>query len=123
MEEVNDQKEILKETNMFYQKLYSAPSLQIDIIKKISHCNFNKLTNSEAEELEGETMKNDKSPGSDGFTAEFLKFFWIDIRLYIVRSINYSYNIKGMSNAKTIGYITCIPKPNKSKNSWKTGDL
>ena len=37
MEEVNDQKEILKETNMFYQKLYSAPSLQIDIIKKISH--------------------------------------------------------------------------------------
>ena len=54
--EVNDQKEILKETKTFDQKLYSAPSLQNDddIIKKISHCNFNKLTDSEAEELEGE---------------------------------------------------------------------
>ena len=54
--EVNDQKEILKETKTFYQKLYSAPSLQNDddIIKKISHCNFNKLTDSEAGELEGE---------------------------------------------------------------------
>ena len=132
MEQVNDQKEILKETKTFYQKHYSAPSLQNDddIIKKISHCNFNKLTDSEAEELEGEikytevltflkTMKNDKSPGSDGFTAEFFKFFWIDIGHYIVRSINYSYNIKEMSNVQKLGIITCIPKPNKSKEFLK----
>ena len=130
--EVNDQNEILKETKTFYQKLYSTPSLKNDddIIPKISHCNFNKSTDSEAEELVGginytevlafvKTMKNDKCPGSDGFTAEFFKLFWIDIGHYIVRSINYSYNIKEMSNVQKPSIITCIPKPNKSKEFLK----
>ena len=33
-------------------------------------------------------MKNNKSPGSDGFTAEFYKFFWKDLRTYISKAIN-----------------------------------
>ena len=64
-------------------------------------------------------MKNDKSPGSDGFTAEFLKFFWIDLHYFIIRSINYSYSIIEMSNAQKLGVITCIPKPDKPKHFLK----
>ena len=66
---------------------------------------FNKLSDDEANRLEGEItysevlsylkgMKNGKSPGSDGFSTEFFKFFWIDLGYFIVRSINYSYSIK-----------------------------
>ncbi len=36
-------------------------------------------------------MKNDKSPGSDGFTAEFFKVFWNKLGPFIVRSINYTF--------------------------------
>ena len=33
-------------------------------------------------------MINEKSPGLDGFTVECFKFFWIDIRVFVLRSIN-----------------------------------
>ena len=36
-------------------------------------------------------MKNEKSPGLDGYTVKFFKFFWIDIEVFILRSINYGY--------------------------------
>ena len=38
-------------------------------------------------------MKNDKSPGSDGFTAEFFKVFWIDIGKFIHWSINFGVSL------------------------------
>ena len=34
-------------------------------------------------------MKNEKSPGLNGFIVDFFKFFWIDIRVFVLRSINY----------------------------------
>lgn len=36
-------------------------------------------------------MKNNKSPGSDGFTAEFFKFFWSDLSQFIEKSFQYSF--------------------------------
>ena len=99
-------------------------------MEKLSNFNFNKLTDEEAEQLEGEikysevltslkNMKNDKSPGSDGFTAEFFKSFWMDIGNFIVRSINYSYSIKEMSCVQRLGIITCISKSSKPKQYLK----
>ena len=99
-------------------------------MEKLSNFNFNKLTDEEAVQLEGEikysevltslkNMKNYKSPGSDGFTAEFFKLFWMDIGNFIVRSINYSYSIKEMSCVQRLGIITCIPKSNKPKQYLK----
>ena len=37
------------------------------------------------------TMSNNKNPGTDGFTAEFFKFFWKDLGKLILRSLNESY--------------------------------
>ena len=31
-------------------------------------------------------MKNNLSPGSDGFTVDFLKFFWLQVGAFIVNS-------------------------------------
>ena len=37
------------------------------------------------------SMKNLKTPGNDGFTAEFFKSFWIDLKLFILKSLTYAY--------------------------------
>ena len=64
-------------------------------------------------------MKNNKSPGLDGFTVEFFKFFWVDIGAFILRSINYGYRNGSLSVTQKQGLITCLPKPNKSRLSLK----
>lgn len=82
---------ILNCQKRFYEKLYDTTNI-IDerSIKSILGENYNKLSNADAEKLEGEilyseltqalkNMKNDKSPGLDGFTVEFFKFFWRDL--------------------------------------------
>ena len=55
------------------------------------------MSENEAEFLEGdikyselaEALKNmKKTPGNDGFTAEFFKFFWIDLKMFVLNSLN-----------------------------------
>ena len=67
-------------------------------------------------------MKNEKSPGLDGFTVEFFKFFWIDIGICVLRSLNYGYAKGSLSVTQTQGIITCLPKPNKCRyylKNWR----
>ena len=64
-------------------------------------------------------MKNNKSPGLDGYTVEFFKFFWVDLGYFIMRSLNYGYRIGSLSITQKQGVITCLPKPNKSRFSLK----
>ena len=64
-------------------------------------------------------MANNKSPGSDGFTAEFFKFFWVDIGQLLVRAINCGYEIGELSSTQKEGIITCIPKGDKPKQFLK----
>ena len=42
-------------------------------------------------------MKNSKSPGMDGFTAEFFKIFLVDLGKFIVKSVNYAYKNGSLS--------------------------
>jgi hypothetical protein len=37
-------------------------------------------------------MTNGKSPGSDGYTVDFYKFFWEDIGPLLYRSLYLAYN-------------------------------
>ena len=60
-------------------------------------------------------MKNEKSPVLDGYTVEFFKFFWIDIGVFVLRSINYGYRTGLLSVTQKQGIITCLPKPNKCR--------
>ncbi len=69
-------------------------------------------------------MKNMKSPGSDGITAEFYKqkLYWNDIKLYYINSINYSYEHGSLTELQKQGIITLLPKNNKdtlSLDNWR----
>ena len=58
-------------------------------------------------------MPTGKSPGSDGFTSEFYKVMWNDIKIPLIRSINAGYHKKKMSVSQRHGIITLIPKKGK----------
>ena len=113
----------------FYKNLYTENSeINDEEIDSVLGDNSNKLTDSESNRLEGEikytemaqalkNMKNGKSPGQDGFTVEFFKFFWIDLGFIILRSLNYAYQTGSLSVTQKQGIITCLPKPNKNRQS------
>ena len=130
---VTDQKEILKETESFYKCPNSKKNNESEHIELDSYTDSDavtKLTNVESEKLEGllslaeisETllkMKNDKSPGLSGFSADFLEVFWKHLGQFVLRSINYGYAIGKLSESQRQGIITCIPKEDKPKQFLK----
>ena len=67
-------------------------------------------------------LENDKSPGCDGFTTNFLKFFWTDLKLLIFDSFRYSFENNLLSDEQRRGILTLTPKPNKDLrylNNWR----
>ena len=130
-EEFTNTADILKCQANFYKDLYTQEKLDRNIsISSVLGKNDKKLSDKESQELEGEisyseltfalkNMKNDNSPGLDGFTVEFFKFFWIDIGCFILKSLNYGYCTGSLSITQKQGVITCIPKPNKSRFNLK----
>ena len=64
-------------------------------------------------------MKNSRSPGTSGFSADFYKFFWKKIGHFLVRSLNEAFYINKLSDTQTQGLITCIPKGDKPKQYIK----
>ena len=128
-------KYVLNCQKQFYEKLYdNVNEINDDTpIENIIGENETKLSDAEAEAIEGEityaelakalkNMKNEKSPGLDGYTVEFFKFFWIDIGVFVLRSINYGYRTGLLSVTQKQCIITCLPKPNKCRYNLKSGD-
>jgi hypothetical protein len=129
--EVTHQKDILVQQKLFYQTLYESrgtiftdehlKSFFDDNNPYISKLGQDKKLNLEGELTPQETlfalklMKNGKSPGMNGFTTEFYKFFWI-------RSFNHGYEKGHLSVTQRQGVITCLPKEGKSKfyiKNWR----
>ena len=66
------------------------------------------------------------SPGSSGFTGNFYKFFWRNIKHFVVRSANYSFDIGSLSIQQKLGIITLLPKGLKDKRylaNWRPLNL
>lgn len=124
----------MKEVKTFYENLYKKREVNCckasDLERDLKDCNFNKLSVEEQMSLEGEItideascvlqkMNNDKSPGSDGFSTEFLMFFWRDLKSFVVKALNYGYIIGELSVTQKQGIITCLPKDNKPRHFLK----
>ena len=99
-----DQNLILNQVKIYHKNLYSSRD------NTLNDCNLSyiieettpTLTDQESLTLEGnitcediltalKLMKNGKSPGTDGFSVEFYKMFWSDLKQYILRSYNHAF--------------------------------
>ena len=126
---IHDSNLITQEVKTFYENLYASRE------NNIVHCNIDNintptLSQEESDSLEGpitlqealssiKQMKNDKSPGSDGFTAEFFLILFHRLGTFMVRSINYGFYSGQMSVTQRQGVIVCIPKEGKDKQFLK----
>ena len=124
---LTSQNEIKDEVKSFYKKLYEK---RLDNDMNFEEFDCPKLTDVEKDSLENaitwnemlyslKSMKPNKSPGPDGFTAEFFKFFINDIGQFLLRSFNEGFEKGELSVSLRQGSITLIPKENKSKRFIK----
>ena len=81
---ITEQNQNLKETGQCYEKIYSGKEDSLNDI--LSGHTIPKLNQNESDKLEGlltlselstalKNMKNNRSPGTDGFPCEFLRYF------------------------------------------------
>ena len=82
---IKDQDQVLNEAKLFYEKLYSSRDselLDINIETELDGYSVPKLNNEESTSMEGllnyeeiafslKSMSNNRSPGTDGFSADF----------------------------------------------------
>lgn len=130
---ITNQKEILHETSKYYENLYSCRDNtlnNIDLNIYMQNSNMPKLNEEESAQLEGiltheeagqtlKNMKNNKSPGTSGFTVDFFKVFWKQLGNFVVRAINFGFQQGELSITQQNGLIVCIPKENKFRNNLK----
>ena len=131
---INEQAKILNEIKTFYQSFFNSYDQKLENInlnEYLSNYHVNKLTSEQAKTLEGEItiselghalkcMKNGKTPGIDGFPADFLKLFWPKLKYFIQSSINYSYKHGELPLTLRQCIISCLSKGNKDRT--RTGD-
>ncbi len=128
---VTNPREILDVQRDFYKKLYSSKNTnELDSDLFLDNEFIKKLNKQQQVSCEGHitvdevkkilsSMSNNKSPGSDGYTVEFYKFFFRDIGLFLVKSLNYAFHRGELSITQNQGVITCIPKGKKAREYLK----
>lgn len=123
----------MEKVKSFYEKLFKNADYElsdIDLESTMQPHNIpklNKLTSNILDEnfsksgilsvLKG--MKNNKSPGSDGFTAEFFMFFRADRKNYITKAIKQIFLSGELPLSQRLGVILCLPKGDKPRQFLK----
>jgi len=122
---VTDPNRILEIEKDFYVKLYTEQNSLFDennefvannAKKKISQTSFDLCEKPlDCDEFHKALlgMSNNKSPGNDGLTVEFYKFFWDNIKDLVTDSLNHAFQKGEMSIEQKRGVITLIPKKDK----------
>ena len=130
---LSNQQEILIEVKNYFSNLYENKDVNFEeeeLDSLLLDINIPKLSEDTRERLEApllleelsyalKNMKNDKSPGPDGYTSEFYKFFWKDLKYFLLRSYNEGIKKGELSITQTQGIISIIPKGNKTRELLK----
>ena len=133
--EVSSQKDINNELHNFYKNLYSnrCTTSSSEVSNMLSRMDLKVLNQNEKElcksylteeELYNALMEmnEDTSPGNDGLTVEFYKYFWIDVKFTYIASVIEG-KLKGvMSTSQRQAIIKLIEKKDKDKlkvKNWR----
>ena len=138
VKEIKEQKEIEKEVRNFYGELYSNhdANIKVNSIEEFLEADFDslpKFNNEVCASMEGlltleevtkylKKTKNNAAPGSSGFSTEFYKFFWIDIKHRFLNAANKSFQDEQLPISQSYGVITLLPKGEKEKcflKNWR----
>ena len=131
--EVSDQKHILNELKSYYSNLFKSQDLQLEnfyLNELLYAYHVNKLDNLQSESIDGpltyteihmalKQMKNNKTPGIDGFPAEFFKVFWKQLGMLILKALNNSFEKGTLSTSLRQCLIVCLPKKGKQRQFIK----
>ena len=72
------------------------------------------------------TMESNKTPGTDGLTSEFYRYFWNAVSKFMVESFNHALQHGSLSISQRQGIISLIPKKNKNAEyltNWRPVSL
>ena len=136
---VEDQKTIEKEIYKFYKDLFSCKDnfIEIDSIQTFLGPqgieNAPTLSEGDKVAMEGKITveemtkyikkcKNNVAPGSTGFTYEFYKFFWRNLKTFVINSVDHSFEKNRLSVCQSLGIVSLIPKGEKDKRyltNWR----
>ena len=136
---ITEQRSIENEIYTFYKKLYENRDMEMNnnsieqFLEESNVVDLPKVTESQKMAMEGnislielsnylKKSKNNVSPGSSGYTNEFYKFFWRDIKQFVIKAVNYAFEKGRLAASQKLGIITIIPKGEKDKrflNNWR----
>ena len=130
---ITENVDILKSIESFYRSLYSRRTLDSPRLLLTSLGNDKRVPDITKESMEGTlsvyecknalfSMPSNKSPGCDGLTSEFYKYFWNDIENIVVNALNFAYFNECLSNTQSRAIISLISKPGKDKlylKNWR----
>ena len=130
-EVVCGQKEILKYIAEHFTDTFGNHDTENDAENYLSSINLATLNESECEVMSKDitldeinvalhSMKHNKSPGSDGFPAEFYKFFWSSLKCFVTRMFEESYSNAALPQSLREGIIILLPKNGRPRDQLKS---
>jgi hypothetical protein len=126
-ETITNSVEVLEYETKFYKNLYTENETHNNIeniTNEFIDENLPKIDNDDMELCEQQItleeiggalkeLQNGKSPGTDGFTPDFYKFFWCKIKKLVLNSLNQAFENGELSLEQKRGIINLIPKKDK----------
>ena len=120
-------KQILDQIEAYFRDLYTSVKTfsQDEFDEFTQHLQIPKLSDEDRDNLEGplnydecknvlESFQDDKSPGEDGFTVEFYKFFYDLLGEHLLACLNEAYEKNELTISQRRGIITLLPKEDGS---------
>ena len=126
-ETIQNQCEILRTLHRHFSEAFHSQDTEDDPTDFLNSIELKQLSSVEFDEMRKPltleevgralyAMKNNKSPGSDGFPAEFYKYFWSDLKFIVMRMLVSSYESRVMPPSLQEGIIILIPKSGRPRN-------